>query len=58
MRCCARPSWWRRACNEHCNTGPSLPVRHCDTMAEVRSHIDALDTRITVSFLVERTGIT
>lgn len=32
-----------------------LPVRHCETMAEVRSQIDALDTRI-VSLLVERTG--
>ena len=30
-------------------------AQHCETMAEVRSHIDALDARI-VSLLVERTG--
>ena len=29
-------------------------AQHCDTMAEVRSHIDALDERIT-ALLVERT---
>jgi isochorismate pyruvate lyase len=29
-------------------------AEHCDTMAEVRSHIDALDERIT-ALLVERT---
>lgn len=30
-------------------------ARHCETMTEVRSHIDALDERIT-ALLVERTG--
>jgi isochorismate pyruvate lyase len=30
-------------------------AQHCETMAEVRSHIDALDTRI-VRLLMERTG--
>ncbi len=30
-------------------------AQHCHSMAEVRSHIDALDTRIT-ALLVERTG--
>ena len=30
-------------------------AQHCETMAEVRSHIDALDERIT-ALLVERTG--
>ncbi len=30
-------------------------AQHCNTMAEVRSHIDALDERIT-ALLVERTG--
>jgi isochorismate pyruvate lyase len=37
----------------------TAPVRaqaqHCETMSEVRGHIDALDARI-VSLLVERTG--
>ena len=30
-------------------------VEHCDTMAEVRQHIDALDDRI-VALLAERSG--
>jgi isochorismate pyruvate lyase len=30
-------------------------AQHCETMVEVRSHIDALDERIT-ALLVERTG--
>jgi len=30
-------------------------VKHCTSMAEVRSHIDALDTRI-VALLCERSG--
>ena len=30
-------------------------VQHCDTMAEVRRHIDALDDRI-VALLAERSG--
>jgi len=30
-------------------------ARHCETMDEVRTHIDALDERIT-ALLVERTG--
>nr|WP_315496354.1 chorismate mutase [uncultured Rhodoferax sp.] len=30
-------------------------AQHCNTMAEVRTHIDALDERIT-ALLVERTG--
>jgi len=30
-------------------------ARHCETMSEVRSHIDVLDDRIT-ALLVERTG--
>jgi isochorismate pyruvate lyase len=30
-------------------------AQHCETMTEVRGHIDALDARI-VSLLVERTG--
>ncbi|TAF83464.1 MAG: chorismate mutase [Curvibacter sp.] len=33
----------------------SHKAKHCETMAEVRSHIDALDERIT-ALLVERTG--
>ena len=32
-------------------------AQHCETMAEVRSHIDALDTRIT-ALLVEICGTT
>lgn len=32
-----------------------LNVRHCDTMADVRRHIDALDDRI-VALLAERGG--
>ena len=31
------------------------PVAHCDAMADVRSHIDALDERI-VALMVERSG--
>ena len=31
------------------------PVVHCDTMADVRRHIDALDTRI-VALMAERSG--
>jgi isochorismate pyruvate lyase len=37
------------------NTTTPVQAQHCETMAEVRSHIDALDARI-VSLLVERTG--
>lgn len=39
------------------NTTPPVQIQaqHCETMTEVRGHIDALDTRI-VSLLVERTG--
>jgi isochorismate pyruvate lyase len=36
-------------------TATQARAQHCDTMAGVRSHIDALDDRI-VSLLVERTG--
>ena len=32
-----------------------IMVKHCDTMAEVRQHIDALDDRI-VALLAERSG--
>ena len=34
---------------------PHPKAQHCTTMVEVRSHIDALDERIT-ALLVERTG--
>jgi isochorismate pyruvate lyase len=34
---------------------PHPQAQHCTTMVEVRSHIDALDERIT-ALLVERTG--
>jgi isochorismate pyruvate lyase len=39
------------------NTPTLAPIQaqHCESMDEVRSHIDALDTRI-VRLLVERTG--
>jgi len=38
------------------NTAVQKPVvAHCDTMADVRSHIDALDAQI-VALLAERTG--
>jgi isochorismate pyruvate lyase len=36
-------------------TPVQIQAQHCETMTEVRSHIDALDARI-VSLLVERTG--
>ncbi len=38
------------------NTATQKPaVAHCDTMADVRRHIDALDAQI-VALLAERTG--
>jgi isochorismate pyruvate lyase len=39
------------------NNAPTLRsnVQHCENMADVRQHIDALDARI-VALLVERTG--
>jgi isochorismate pyruvate lyase len=39
------------------NTTTLAPIQaqHCESMSEVRSHIDALDVRI-VRLLVERTG--
>ncbi|APW36443.1 chorismate mutase [Rhodoferax koreense] len=37
-------------------TSPAHPaVQHCETMADVRAHIDALDARI-VPLLAERSG--
>ena len=33
----------------------TITVQHCDTMADVRQHIDALDDRI-VALLAERSG--
>jgi len=36
-------------------TQPIQPVAHCDTLADVRRHIDALDGRI-VALMAERTG--
>jgi isochorismate pyruvate lyase len=36
-------------------TPVQIQAQHCETMSEVRGHIDALDARI-VSLLVERTG--
>jgi isochorismate pyruvate lyase len=37
-------------------SGPPKPqARHCNTMADVRRHIDAVDERI-VALIVERTG--
>ena len=40
------------------NTNPGNPLHkvvHCNTLAEVRQHIDALDARI-VDLLIERSG--
>lgn len=33
----------------------TIPVQHCDTMQDVRRHIDALDDRI-IALLAERSG--
>ena len=38
-----------------CNTNQPFTVQHCNTMQDVRAHIDALDARI-VDLLAERSG--
>ena len=38
-----------------CNTNQPFTVQHCNTMQDVRAHIDALDARI-VALVAERSG--
>jgi isochorismate pyruvate lyase len=39
----------------HSPMTPTTPIVHCDTMQQVRTHIDALDERI-VALICERSG--